>query len=155
MMVSSSGAVGAGQGTNMTQPHDRLSEMGRSRLPLARLRAGLLVLVALGLISFMVGRWTATLLSLGLLWASVIGVVVALAIALILSRLARLAYFALAGAVTFLVAFAVYDFARGPVDLSQGLALLLALIPVALLGLAFWDFRELMGEFRSWVGKRL
>lgn len=136
-------------------PRDSLPGIGGRRLPLARLRAGLLVLIALGLISFMVGRWTATLLSLGLLWASVIGVVVALVIALILSRLDRLAYFVLAGVVTFLVAFGVYDFARGPVDLSQEFALLLALIPVLLLGLAFWDFRELMSEFRNWAGQRL
>lgn len=139
----------------MAQPQDRLSGTTSRSAPSARLRAGLLVLVALGLISFMVGRWAAMLLSLGLLWATIIGMLVAAAIALTLSRLDRLAYFALAAAVTLFVAYGVYDFSRGPVDLSQGLALLLALIPVVLLGLAFWDFRELMSEFRNWAGRRL
>jgi len=119
-----------------------------------RLRAGFLVLLALAFISFMAGRWTATLFSLGWGWATIIGIAVAVLIALVLTRLDRVAYLIVAGIVTLFGAFSAYDFARGPVDWSPGWAFALALVPAVLLGLAFWDFRNLMREVRIWLNSR-
>ena len=119
-----------------------------------RLRAGLLVLAALAFLSFVVGRWTATLFSLGFLWAAVIGVVVALLLALVISRLDRVAYLVIAAIVTLFGAFTAYDFARGPVDFSQGVATVLAALAGLLLAAAFWDFANLLREFRAWMASR-
>ncbi|MFT0862279.1 hypothetical protein [Ancylobacter sp. G4_0304] len=127
----------------------------RGRFPLGRVRAGILVLVALALISAMAGRWLATVLSLGFGWAAGIGIAVALIVPLVLSRLDRLAYFIVAGLVTLAVAYLVYDFSRGPVDLSPEWGALLALVPAVLLAAAFWDFRTLMIEVRAWAARRL
>ena len=127
----------------------------RGGFPLGRVRAGILVLVALALISAMAGRWLATVLSLGFGWAAGIGIAVALIVPLVLSRLDRLAYFIVAGLVTLAVAYLVYDFSRGPVDLSPEWGALLALVPAVLLAAAFWDFRTLMIEVRAWAARRL
>lgn len=119
-----------------------------------RLRAGILVLVALVFISASAGRWTAALFSLGWGWAALIGIVIAVLIALIVTRLDRVAYFGIAALVTLFGAYTAYDFARGPVDWSQGWALLLALVPAVLLGAAFWDFRHIVAEVRAWANSR-
>ncbi|CAA0094965.1 Uncharacterised protein [Starkeya nomas] len=119
-----------------------------------RLRAGFLVLAALTFISFSAGRWAATLLSLGWVWAALIGIAVAALIALVVIRLDRVAYFGIAAVVTLFGAYTAYDFARGPIDWSQGWALVAALVPGALLAAAFWDFRHLVGEIRAWANSR-
>ena len=125
-----------------------------TKVSIMRLRAGFLVLLALAFISFMAGRWTATLFSLGWGWATTIGITVAVLIAFVRSRLDRFAYLVVAAIVTLFGAFSAYDFARGPVDWSQGWALALALVPAVLLALAFWDFRNLMREVRIWLHSR-
>ncbi|GLK84651.1 hypothetical protein GCM10017653_27210 [Ancylobacter defluvii] len=121
---------------------------------MVRLRAGFLVLAALAYLSFVVGRWTATLFSLGFLWAAAIGIVVALLLALAASRLDRVAYLIIAGVVMLFGAFSAYDFARGPIDFSQGTATVLALVAALFLGAAFWDFANLLREFRAWAESR-
>ncbi|MCS0493741.1 hypothetical protein NVS89_01430 [Ancylobacter sp. MQZ15Z-1] len=121
---------------------------------MVRLRAGILVLAALVFISLSAGRWTAALFSLGWIWAALIGVVVAVLIAFIVTRLDRVAYFGIAALVTLFGAYTAYDFARGPVDWSQGWALLLALVPAVILAAAFWDFRHLVAEVRAWANSR-
>ncbi|MBS9475552.1 hypothetical protein [Ancylobacter radicis] len=126
----------------------------RATFPIIRLRAGILVLVALTFISVSAGRWMATLFSLGWGWAALIGVAVAVLIALIVSRLDRVAYFGIAVLIILFASYTAYDFARGPVDWSQGSALLLALIPAVLLGAAFWDFRHFVREVRAWANSR-
>lgn len=131
-----------------------MAMMRVTTVSIMRLRAGFLVLLALTFISFMAGRWTAALFSLGWGWATIIGIAVAALIALVLTRLDRIAYFIVAAIVTLFGAFTAYDFARGPVDWSQGWALALALVPAVLLGLAFWDFRHLMREVRIWMNSR-
>lgn len=125
-----------------------------SKESILRLRAGFLVLLALAFISFSAGRWAATLFSLGWGWAALIGVAVAGLIALIVVRLDRVAYFGIAAVITLFAAYTGYDFARGPVDWSEGWALLAGLVPGALLALAFWDFRHLVREFRTWANSR-
>ena len=121
---------------------------------MVRLRAGFLVLAALAYLSFVVGRWTATLFSLGFLWAAAIGILVALLLALAASRLDRIAYLIIAAIVTLFGAFTAYDFARGPIDFSQGTATVLALVAGLLLAAAFWDFANLLREFRAWAESR-
>lgn len=119
-----------------------------------RLRAGFLVLMALIFLSFVAGRWTAALFSLSFLWAGLIGVVVAALVALVISRLDRLAYVIIAAIVTLVGAFTVYDFAHGPVDWSETTALLLSGGAALLLAAAFWDFANLLREFRRWMAAR-
>lgn len=125
-----------------------------STTSILRLRAGFLVLAALAFVSVSAGRWTATLFSLGWGWAAMIGVVIALLVALIVTRLDRIAYFGIATLVTLFGAYTAYDFARGPVDWSQGWAFALALVPGVLLALAFWDFRHIVREVRLWLNSR-
>ncbi|MGA0564563.1 hypothetical protein ACO2RV_19120 [Ancylobacter sp. VNQ12] len=125
-----------------------------STTSILRLRAGFLVLAALAFVSVSAGRWTATLFSLGWGWAALIGVVIALLVALIVTRLDRLAYFGIAAIITLFGAYTAYDFARGPVDWSQGWAFALALVPGVLLALAFWDFRHIVREVRLWLNSR-
>lgn len=116
-----------------------------------RLRAGFLVLLALVIVSGMVGRWMATQFSLGIGWAALIGVAVAALIGIVLTRLDRLTYVIVAALVTLVAAYTAYDFARGPIDWSVGWAAALAVVPVLLLGAAFWDFWRLAHELRSWA----
>ncbi|GAB4070206.1 hypothetical protein KHC28_19600 [Ancylobacter sonchi] len=125
-----------------------------NRPSMVRLRAGLLVLMALAYLSFVVGRWMATLFSLGILWAAAIGILVALLVALAASRLDRTAYLIIAALVALFGAFTAYDFARGPIDFSQGTATVLALVAGLLLAAAFWDFANLLREFRAWAESR-
>ncbi|MDQ0509563.1 hypothetical protein [Ancylobacter amanitiformis] len=124
------------------------------KISILRLRAGILVLVALVFVSASAGRWMATLFSLGWVWAALIGIAIAVLIGLIVTRLDRLAYFGIAALVTLFGAYTAYDFARGPVDWSAGAALLLALVPAVLLAAAFWDFRHFVGEVRAWANSR-
>ena len=128
--------------------------MAVASVSILRLRAGFLVLAALIFVSASAGRWAATLFSLGWGWAALIGVVVAALIALIVTRLDRIAYFGIAVVVTLFGAYTAYDFARGPVDWPKGWALLAALVPAVLLGAAFWDFRHLLSEIRAWANSR-
>lgn len=128
---------------------------GGTREPVIRLRAGFAVMVALLIVSFMAGRWTAALFSLGWGWAALIGVVIALAIGAILSRLNVRIYLAVAAALCALVMYTVFDFARGPVDWSDGWAIGLAVLAGALLALSFWDFWRLTHEARAWAHEQM
>jgi len=122
-----------------------------ARPSIFRLRAGFLVLLALVIVSGMVGRWAATLFSLGAGWAALIGLLVAVLLGIVLSRLDRLTYVIIAGVLTLIAAYTAYDFARGPIDFSVNSALALAVLPVLLLGAAFWDFWRLTHELRDWA----
>lgn len=119
-----------------------------------RLRAGLLVLAALGFLAVMAGRWMMALFGLPLMWAALAGVVSALLAAAALSALERRAYLALAAGVTLFGAYAAYDFVRGPIDWSREAAAGLALGVALLLGAALWDFGRLLREFRAWMAAR-
>lgn len=121
------------------------------QMPIVRLRAGLLVLVALAIVAFMGARWSATLLSLGIGWAVLLGVALALLLGLLLASLGARAYTGLAILVTLVAMYTVYDFARGPVDWSRGTAGALTLVPALLLGFAFRDFWQLTRELRIWA----
>jgi hypothetical protein len=118
---------------------------------IVRLRAGFLVLLALLIVSGMAGRWTATLFSLGLGWAALIGLAVAVVIGAVLSRLSLRIYLGLAAIVCAVAMYTAFDFARGPVDWSDGWAGGLALLVGLLLGAAFWDFWRLTHEVRAWA----
>ncbi|HSI40559.1 MAG TPA: hypothetical protein VLA00_08455 [Xanthobacteraceae bacterium] len=120
-------------------------------LPIVRLRAGLLVMLALAIVAFIGGRWSATLLSLGTVWAALLGVALALLLGVLLAGLGPRAYAGVAVVVTLVAMYTVYDFARGPVDWSAGTALALTLVPALLLGLAFRDFWQLTRELRAWA----
>ncbi|MFK8250684.1 hypothetical protein [Ancylobacter terrae] len=121
------------------------------RVSILRLRTGFLVLLALGIVSAMAGRWIATLFHLGAGWAALLGLAVSLLAGALLAGLGTRSYVAVAVLVTLLAMYTAYDFARGPVDWSQGWAAAFALLPALLLGAAFWDFRRLVGELRRWA----
>lgn len=121
------------------------------KAPVVRLRAGLAVLVALLIVSFMAGRWAASLFTLNWIWAAVIGLAVAVAIGATLARISARIYIAIAAAVCIVAMYTVFDFARGPVDWSGGWAVGLAVLSGVLLGLAFWDFWRLTHEARVWA----
>ncbi len=151
-MSEGSGNFGSGAGRGVAAGP---APVRRGRPSILRLRAGAPLALVLVIVSFMIGRWTATLLSLGWGWAAVIGVVAALAIAIGLMRLPGRIY-ALAGAVvTALVVYTAYDFARNAMDWSSGTAIGLGLIPGVLVGAAFWDFRRLTREVTAWVDGRI
>lgn len=130
-----------------------MSEAGRggTKPSILRFRAGFLVLIALLIVSWIAGRWTATLFSLGLGWAAVIGVAVALLVGALLSQLSARSYVVLAILVCALAMYTAFDFARGPIDWSNGWAAGLAVVAGLLLGAAFWDFWRLTHEVRAWV----
>lgn len=129
-----------------------MSGAGRGAKPsIVRLRAGLLVLLALLMVSFIAGRWTATLFSLGLGWAALIGLAVAVLVGAILSRLSAAAYIGVAAFVCAVLMYTVFDFARGPADWPDGWAAGIALLLGLLLGAAFWDFWRLTHEVRAWA----
>lgn len=131
-----------------------MSEAGRGAKPsIVRLRAGFLVLLALLIVSGMAGRWMATLFSLGLGWAALIGLAVAILIGAVLSRLSAGAYIGLAALVCAVVMYTAFDFARGPIDWSDAWAGGLALVAGLLMGAAFWDFWRLTHEVRAWAHK--
>jgi hypothetical protein len=131
-----------------------MSEAGGGAKPsIMRLRAGFLVLLALLMVSGMAGRWTATLFSLGLGWAALIGLVVAVLIGAVLSRLSARAYIGVAALVCAVLMYTVFDFARGPADWSDGVAGGVALVLGLLLAAAFWDFWRLTHEVRAWAHK--
>jgi hypothetical protein len=111
------------------------------------------VLLALLMVSGLAGRWTATLFSLGLGWAALIGLTVAVLLGAVLSRLSATAYIGVAGLVCAVLMYTVFDFARGPVDWSNGVAGVVALVLGLLLGAAFWDFWRLTHEVRAWAHK--
>jgi hypothetical protein len=134
---------------------DEMSEAGGGRRPsIIRFRAGFLVLLALLIVSGMAGRWVATLFSLGLGWAALIGLGVAVLVGAVLSRLSAGAYIGLAALVCAVVMYTAFDFARGPTDWSDGWAAGLALLAGLLLGAAFWDFWRLTHEVRVWAHER-
>ena len=116
-----------------------------------RLRAGLLMLTALGMLCVSAGRFVAVQLSAGWVWGLVAALALAAALAFALTRLTKKLYFAIAALFTLLVTYLAFDFLRGALGWSSGMAFLFALIPFAILAATFWDFRKLKLELTGWL----
>lgn len=119
-----------------------------------RLRAGLLVLAVSVLLCAVGGNFVARQFGLGLGWAILIAAVIWIGAGMLIARLDTRIYYGVALAVTFLLAYLVYDFTRSALDWSQGVALTLAVLASALLAFTFHDFRRLKHELRLWAYRR-
>ncbi|WP_132033142.1 hypothetical protein [Aquabacter spiritensis] len=125
---------------------------GRPGRPsILRLRAGILLLLALIMFCISAGRFVAVQFELGWIWATVVALIVAGLIAFGITRLTRKTYFLLATGITLITTYLVFDFLRGALDWSPATALVFALVPCLILAAAFWDFRKLKLEFGGWL----
>ncbi|MCK0196750.1 hypothetical protein MWN34_07465 [Ancylobacter sp. 6x-1] len=127
----------------------------RRRSSILRPRAGAAVALVLVIVATMIGRWMATLFSLGWGFAGAIAIVATLLLAIAIMRLPGRIYALTAALLTLLVGYTAYDFARNAMDVSQGLSFALALVPAFLVAAAFWDFRRLTREFTAWADGRI
>ena len=118
---------------------------------IVRVRAGLLLLLALILFCVSAGRFVATQFSLNWMWGLIVALVVAGLVGFALSRLTRKVYFLISALITLLTTYLAYDFLRGAMDWSTTMSLLCALVPFAVLAAAFWDFRQLKLEVARWL----
>lgn len=118
---------------------------------IVRVRAGLLLLLALILFCVSAGRFVGTQMGLGWVWGLVGALVVAILFGFVLSRLTRKVYFIIAAFVTLLTTYLAYDFLRGALEWSSTMSLLFALVPFVILAAAFWDFRQLKLEVTRWL----
>lgn len=119
-----------------------------------RLRAGLLLLVALVFFSISGGNFVARQFGLTWLWALGLAFVFALLLGYGVARLTRAMYLSGAAVLTLLTTYLAYDFLRNAVGWSQTTSLILAAVPFVLMGAAFWDFRRLKEEIRRWADAR-
>ncbi|MEP9368477.1 hypothetical protein [Xanthobacter sp. VNH20] len=119
-----------------------------------RLRAGLLLLVALVFFCISGGNFVARQFGLTWVWALGLAFVFALLVGYGVSRLTRAMYLSGGAVVTLLTTYLAYDFLRNAVGWSQTTSLILAAVPFVLMGAAFWDFRRLKEEIRRWADAR-
>ncbi|WP_341987929.1 hypothetical protein [Azorhizobium sp. AG788] len=133
----------------MTMPETR-----GKRDSILRLRAGLLLLIALLLFSFSGGTFVARQFNLNLWWALLIALGFVLLIGFGVMQLTNKSYLAIAVVVTALTAYLAYDFLHDAMQWSSTVSLVLAAIPLAILAAAFWDFRRLKAELRLWADRR-
>lgn len=119
-----------------------------------RLRAGLLLLATVCLFSVFAGRYAAVTFGLGWGWGLflVLGFLVLVGFAI--WRLTRKVYLLIAAAVTALTTYFAYDFLQGAVGVSSTTALVLSVVPLVVVGGAFWDFLRLKAEIRGWLNSR-
>ncbi|WP_127089904.1 hypothetical protein [Aquabacter cavernae] len=118
---------------------------------IVRVRAGLLLLLALILFCVSAGRFVGVQMGLGWAWGMVGALIVAVLVGFGLSRLSRKIYFIISAVITLLTTYLAYDFLRGALEWSSTLSLLFALVPFAILAAAFWDFRRLKLEVSGWL----
>lgn len=119
--------------------------------PIMRVRAGLLLLLALVLFCVSAGRFVGVQMGLGWLWGMVGALVVAVLAGFLLNRLTRKIYFIIAAVITLLTTYLAFDFLRGALEWSPTMSLLFALVPFVILAAAFWDFRKLKLEVSGWL----
>lgn len=122
--------------------------------PILRLRAGLLLLIALILFCVGGGTFVARQFNLGLGWALLIALGFVLLIGFGLMQLTNKSYWAIAVLVTVLTTYLAYDFLHAGMQWGGTLSLILAAFPLAVLSAAFWDFRRLKMEVRAWGNRR-
>ncbi len=132
---------------SMPQAHDKDGTI-------LRLRAGFLLLAALLLLCLSGGTFLARQFQLGYGWALLIALVIAAGVGYGVFRLTNKAYLAIAALVTLVTAYFAYDFLRNAMGWSAGLSLTFALVPLVVVGAAFWDFRRLKVEIRAWLNSR-
>lgn len=121
------------------------------RPSILRLRAGLLLVLALSMLSVSAGRFVAVQFGFGWKWGIVGAVGFALVLVFVLTRLTRKLYFIIAAIITLLTTYLAFDFLRGALEWSSGMALLFAALPFAILAATFWDFRRLKLEVTGWL----
>lgn len=116
-----------------------------------RVRAGLLLLVAFIVFSWMVGSFIAKHLGLGFGWGLLVAVLIAVGVGVLLARLDLKIYAALSALFTAFGTYTAYDFSRVALDWSQTVSLVLAGAVGLLLALTCYDFRRLKGELIAWA----
>ena len=121
------------------------------RPSILRARAGFLLVLALCMLCVSAGRFVAVQFGLGWLWGILGALLVAALVVFVLTRLTRKLYFIIATLITLLTTYLAYDFLRGALDWSAGMALVFAAIPFAILAATFWDFRRLKLEVTGWL----
>lgn len=119
-----------------------------------RLRAGLLLLATVSLFSISAGRYAAVTFGLGWGWGLALVLAFVLLVGFGIWRLTRKVYLIIAAAVTALTTYFAYDFLQGAVGVSSTTALILSLVPLVVVGAAFWDFLRLKEEIRRWLNSR-
>ncbi len=133
----------------MTMPETRDTQAS-----ILRLRAGLLLLIALMLFCVGGGSFVARQFSLGFGWALLIAFGFVLLIGFGLMQLSNKSYVAIAVLVTALTTYLAYDFLRNALQWGSTVSVVLALVPLVVLAAAFWDFRRLKSEVRRWANSR-
>lgn len=131
-----------------------MPEIRTRRESILRLRAGLLLLIALLLFCVGGGTFVARQFNLGLGWALLIALGFVLLIGFGLMQLSNKSYLAIAIIVTVLTTYLVYDFLNAGMQWGTTVALILAVVPLVILSVAFWDFRRLKTELRLWGNSR-
>lgn len=121
------------------------------RPAILRARAGLLLVLALSMLCISAGRFVAVQLTLGWKWGTLGAFLFAVVLVFVLTRLTRKVYFIIAAIITLLTTYLAFDFLRGALEWSSGMALVFAALPFAILAATFWDFRRLKLEVSGWL----
>lgn len=116
-----------------------------------RLRAGLLLLVVFIALSGMGGHWVARQFGLGLGWSLLLAVALWVGVGIVLARMGSKLYFATASAITAFFAYLAYDFARGALEWSFWVSLVVAGLAALFVVFTFYDFLKLKQELRVMV----